>query len=287
MDQFSSSYAQKFLDEMRQHEYRPGIGQPCTRCHSPTAVALARCRDCLHSPITCIDCITQLHAHNPLHFIETWDVKQQFFSRCSLGIPLHLGHDGEPCPAVQSVSDSLASLLVVHTNGIHSMKVTYCQCNARIDHPLQLFSAGFFPASFIRPSTAFTLAALKEFNSLHSQAYIPASDYLETINQRSSDDLLGGRQVRALSCHRRLYFYFHSLIFVYVQRTDHASSSRLAALIPISSPSSRTALTIPRSLNLVHSLFGAQAALNQVLIWNPGGRKRKREQHARSCLLLQ
>jgi hypothetical protein len=197
MEKFLTTCAQSFLNEMRRRESHESVGKPCTRCLSPTAIALARCQDCLHSPVICVNCIKELHTHDPLHSIETWDTTQGFFSRRSLELPLYLGHDGTPCR--NSESDCVEPLLVIHTNGLHLVNVIYCNCSSRIDRPLQLFSCGLFPASFIRPSTAFTLATLRDFNRLHSQAQVPASDYLETLNRKSSDDLLGCRLVSIIS----------------------------------------------------------------------------------------
>ncbi|KIJ43219.1 hypothetical protein M422DRAFT_129509, partial [Sphaerobolus stellatus SS14] len=50
-------------------------------------------------PALCQSCICEVHQHLPFHQIKKWS--QGFFPRCSLaslGLEIHLGHGGVPCP---------------------------------------------------------------------------------------------------------------------------------------------------------------------------------------------
>ena len=59
-----------------------------------------RCHDCLFNPIFCTTCCRDNHASNPFHRIDHWT--GSFFEPAWLfqvGLVLHLGHDGKPCPS--------------------------------------------------------------------------------------------------------------------------------------------------------------------------------------------
>ncbi|GBE83152.1 hypothetical protein SCP_0501990 [Sparassis crispa] len=58
-----------------------------------------RCLDCMGRPLTCTDCCRNGHQRAPFHRIEHW--QGQYFEPASLyrvGICIHLGHGGDPCP---------------------------------------------------------------------------------------------------------------------------------------------------------------------------------------------
>jgi hypothetical protein len=58
---------------------------------------------------------------------------------------------------------SLRLFTVVHTNGIHRVRLRYCSCVGAASKPHQLFSASLFPASTTRPGSAFTFEVLRRF----------------------------------------------------------------------------------------------------------------------------
>ncbi|GBE84724.1 hypothetical protein SCP_0607040 [Sparassis crispa] len=58
-----------------------------------------RCLDCMGRPLTCTDCCRNGHQRAPFHRIEHW--QGQYFEPASLywvGVCIHLGHGGDPCP---------------------------------------------------------------------------------------------------------------------------------------------------------------------------------------------
>ncbi|EJD37575.1 hypothetical protein AURDEDRAFT_45850, partial [Auricularia subglabra TFB-10046 SS5] len=124
----------------------------------------------------CDECIKSTHIHNPFHHIECWT--GSFFSRTSLhrlGAQLCLGHSGVRCP---NTTPRLTKLLViVHTNGIHKVTVTYCGCASFTPEPFQLLRAGLYPATWTEPATAFTLQLLKHYQLDSLQSRKPAYDY--------------------------------------------------------------------------------------------------------------
>jgi CxC2 like cysteine cluster associated with KDZ transposases len=71
------------------------------KCHLCDEEAAAwRCRDCLFNPMLCSDCCRDNHASNPFHRIDHWT--GSYFEPAWLfqvGLVLHLGHNGAPCPS--------------------------------------------------------------------------------------------------------------------------------------------------------------------------------------------
>ncbi|KAH7881994.1 hypothetical protein F5I97DRAFT_1817824, partial [Phlebopus sp. FC_14] len=57
------------------------------------------CSDCLCSPLFCSTCCRAAHMRIPLHRVTQWN--GTFFEESSLklvGLVVHLGHNGQPCP---------------------------------------------------------------------------------------------------------------------------------------------------------------------------------------------
>ncbi|KAG2048898.1 hypothetical protein BDR06DRAFT_854274, partial [Suillus hirtellus] len=58
-----------------------------------------KCYDCIAQPIFCTRCCRAQHALRPFHWIRQWN--GNFFERTTLtklGVEIHLGHRGHPCP---------------------------------------------------------------------------------------------------------------------------------------------------------------------------------------------
>lgn len=214
-----------------------------------------RCRDCFHAPVTCRDCMVTLHEFNPLHFIEEWS--DGFFARTtlgSLGVVINLGHHGQACPSRSPLMQQTSFLSVTHTNGIQSVQVRYCLCPASGDESTQLFRTGLFPASFTSPKSAFSFHSLKDFSRLQAQAKTPAGDYLEVLNQKSSDDLLTGAKVCFLALSLK------TLVESRLLRTVSANSMSPTASLSHCGALRDRGSTIPQLSQMAVWLFYAQVA---------------------------
>ncbi|KAG1787558.1 uncharacterized protein HD556DRAFT_1246604, partial [Suillus plorans] len=142
-----------------------------------------RCHGCMGEPLFCTHCCRTVHSLMPFHRISQWT--GGFFEGTSLtkiGLEVHLGHAGEPCPRLtdewcdtDDEGDQLTegpwiplvndprTTTVVDTSGLHSMMIRFCQCAGALSHDMQLFKTSLFPASFTSPKTAFTFAVLDDF----------------------------------------------------------------------------------------------------------------------------
>lgn len=75
-------------------------------------------------------------------------------------------------------------MIVVHTNGIHKVKVLFCECagpEGGYFGNVQLLQCSWFPTSGIRPRTAFTFECLEHFHHLTLQGKTTAWDYYNAI----------------------------------------------------------------------------------------------------------
>ncbi|KAI0050260.1 hypothetical protein FA95DRAFT_1454082, partial [Auriscalpium vulgare] len=154
-----------------------------------------RCVDCLHRSPLCRECLLDGHRWLPFHRVEEWLPSERFWQRTTLsklGLVLNLGHGGLPCKTFKTRGD-LREMTIVHGRGIERIQVKFCACiqgNARMiasDFD-QLMDCDLFPASWVRPMTAFTLAVMKDFQLLALQTQAPAGDLMRYL-ARSSDNI--------------------------------------------------------------------------------------------------
>lgn len=57
-------------------------------------------------------------------------------------------------------------MIVIYTNGIHEVAVTYCDCSLHIPARWQLLHFGWYPVTVHRQNTCVTIEALELFHSL-------------------------------------------------------------------------------------------------------------------------
>lgn len=117
----------------------------------------------------------------PHHFQQIWN--GSFFEKTtlrSLGLRVQLGHGGGPCPIPEA---GPVDFLVIDTTGFHPVSLDYCGCGLHgfLHRRTQLLRAQWFPATFDRPQTAFTFAALDFFHELTLQGKTTLYDFYHTL----------------------------------------------------------------------------------------------------------
>ena len=164
--------------------------------------------DCFGKPLLCHSCCLAAHSSLPFHSIEKWT--GEFFKKTSLnteGFVLRLGHGGLDCPEnIVPSAESEAhedgehgvvgevlletweprdkrALVVVDVSGVHQLVVSWCCCQGAPDHGVQLFEHDLFPASTIKPSTAFTFAVLKYFHVDAVECKTSASNFFNKLRR--------------------------------------------------------------------------------------------------------
>jgi hypothetical protein len=176
----------KYLRAITLQDHLPDA--TCSQCSD--ASGYWRCEDCLGGLPVCRECCRLIHCKLPFHRIQYWN--STHYERdwlCNLGVVIHLGHGGIPCPLRndpvmvteskhqekrqrQDGVDIYASpsgsftkpsesvpFTVGNTNGIHKVWIRHCGCQ-REEEEYQLLELGLYPLSHKRIQSAFTFDLL-------------------------------------------------------------------------------------------------------------------------------
>ena len=174
----------KLQSAILEREYDPKAG---THCACGTGRSLYRCQDCFTSTSSCQQCLLRSHVDLPLHHIQRWTGTHfEWTNLGDLGLMLFLGHSASRCPNAPTDSNERPTV-IVHTNGIHKLHIEYCHCTHATDKPIQLASAGLFPATTDKPETAFTFSVLKEFHTHMLSSKKSAYDYFIALQRLTNN----------------------------------------------------------------------------------------------------
>ncbi|KAK7676010.1 hypothetical protein QCA50_021045 [Cerrena zonata] len=183
-------YRQEYCDEMVRLDGR-GCYSNDSVCKCGRGRPAIRCKDCNGLHLECVECARDYHGpRNPLHRIEKWN--GTFFESTTLydiGVTVPLGHPfGTKCAAPLS-----RTITVLHTNGIHKIRVDFCGCLLGFELRTQLLRFGWWPATPLDPRSAATFAVLRQFQYLNLQGNVTAYDFYRALefqtDGRLSDNL--------------------------------------------------------------------------------------------------
>ncbi|KAH6903700.1 hypothetical protein BKA70DRAFT_1513986 [Coprinopsis sp. MPI-PUGE-AT-0042] len=165
-------------------ESHPGLGSSCS-CGTSADVHFS-CKDCFQAPLSCESCMLRDHKHQIYHRLSRWNGK--FFEPYTLheaGLAIQLGHHGLKCHNESATSQG-RSFVLVHTNGMHGARVHFCHCPDAPSEVVQLMQAKLFPATTVKPETAFSFDVLNDFHVHTLTSKKSAHDYHNAL-QRFSD----------------------------------------------------------------------------------------------------
>ena len=119
-------------------------------------------------------------------FLQKWN--GSFFETTTLyelGVAVPIGHPlGEPCPLPHA-----RALTVLHTNGIHNVRVDFCGCQLGLDLRTQLLRFAWWPATPLDPRSAATFAVMQQFHYLNLQGNITAYDFYRGLEFQTTGRL--------------------------------------------------------------------------------------------------
>lgn len=188
---------QTFLEEFLRHDGRGDFLDNSTCFVCKKEGELYKCEDCTHGALLkCQGCTNSIHFSQPFHRIKVknpllcisfllmtyqhWN--GQFFDKTSLrdlGLQVQLGHSGGRCPCPERGPQTFT---VFALSGVHHVDINYCGCHDEpVSKTVQILRQGWFPASFIRPQTAFTFDCLSFFHELTLQGKVNVYDFYHTL----------------------------------------------------------------------------------------------------------
>jgi hypothetical protein len=208
----------QYLSEILKLEAPPYDGK-CQDCKVNSLKY--RCHDCFGRPSLCKSCCLNRHRHLPFHKIEFWNGSCFLPSDLqNLGLVLHLGHGGDPCPCYKTEKeddmkvdfefdvkmggstksdreeetdsdrgDNTGTKLVciVHSSGVYHRNIRFCKCQNSPDKPFQLLSLHLFPSSFSNPETIFTFDVLDHFYIDAMECKTSAGSFFSKLRRLSSN----------------------------------------------------------------------------------------------------
>ncbi|KAL0568911.1 hypothetical protein V5O48_013067 [Marasmius crinis-equi] len=169
--EWKEKYRHIFVDELMRWKGRGDSRKQarCTDCKGLSEDGVReegrapsyRCESCFMGDLVCQECCVRRHWDSPFHIVKNWDGSA--FTTTTLremGLTIQLNHYGGFCAASKPAYDRL---LVLHTNGIHSVNIRFCQCSEAIPQYLQLLRRRLYPGNLRkgRIATAVTFEYLE------------------------------------------------------------------------------------------------------------------------------
>ncbi|KAF8954794.1 hypothetical protein BDZ97DRAFT_1927721 [Flammula alnicola] len=102
----------------------------------------------------------------------------------TLGLKIQLNHSSMFC---ESPIPCHASILVLHTNGIHSVAIQYCGCSRAIPHHLQLLRRRLYPASQISVKTCATFELLRHLHKMALTTKASTYDFYRCLEKSTNN----------------------------------------------------------------------------------------------------
>ena len=175
----------------------PPLAWNCVECGGNDA--FYRCKSCFgQDMVWCLSCCLAYHQRAPFHYIQFWN--GNFFEPKDLndlGLILHSGHQGSPCPNHTTTdSPSIPHLTygdpiqIVTSTGIFVRRISWCSCRTPLQQlppkHIQLLRLKLFPATPLSPGTAFTFECLKDYYLQSVECKTSALKYITKIRRFSS-----------------------------------------------------------------------------------------------------
>jgi hypothetical protein len=79
-------------------------------------------------------------------------------------------------------------ITVVDRSGVHEIGVSWCCCHEAPERDMQLVMAGFFPATFHNPKTAFTFQMLGDFHLDNLECKTMLSQFFSRLRRLTNDE---------------------------------------------------------------------------------------------------
>ncbi|KAG1893939.1 uncharacterized protein F5891DRAFT_1131100 [Suillus fuscotomentosus] len=144
------------------------------------------CKECFGMAMYCKECVIEHHHCLPLHIVEKWN--GLFFEHISLkklGLCVQLGHNpGNHCLNPQPSFSN--DFVVIDVNGIHEIKLDFCECKTAQIRYKQLLCARWYPATTTDPQTAATFSVLRLYHLLSFKLKVTTHKFYHSLARCSN-----------------------------------------------------------------------------------------------------
>lgn len=131
-----------------------------------------------------------------------------------------------------------AAMLVLHTNGIHSVSIQYCGCARTIPHHLQLLRRRLYPASQLTIRTCATFEVLQNLHMMALTTKGSTYDFYRCLEKLTNNTGISLPKLRYRALYRMILQWRHLKMLKWAGRAhdptgvDGTSPGELAVLCP-------------------------------------------------------
>jgi len=184
-----------------------------------------QCLECALPDLMCNSCCLRRHKLHPFHWVQvgcglyhlslpltTLGVQEwnsDSFERKSLksiGLRYQLGHASMYCA---NPTPCHAGMLVLHTNGIQSIAIDYCNCSRAQPPHIQLLRRQLYPASQIAVKTCATFSLLRHLHKLALATKASTYDFYRSLEQLTDNTGIGSPKSRYRALFRMVLQWRH------------------------------------------------------------------------------
>ncbi|KAJ6506688.1 hypothetical protein C8R45DRAFT_816824 [Mycena sanguinolenta] len=179
----------EYLQEMLRLEGRGEkiFHEKCALCDEDTPLFRCSNQGCHGLQMFCAACTVTKHSSLPTHWVEKWN--GEYFERHSLydlGLVVQLGHPaGYSCPTARAAHKDF---VVIDVTGIHTVRVQFCECDARVKHRQQLMRVRWWPATVRDPQTCATFGVVRLFQIMNCLGKVSAYDFMRSLELLTNND---------------------------------------------------------------------------------------------------
>ncbi|KAF9070268.1 hypothetical protein BDP27DRAFT_1221007 [Rhodocollybia butyracea] len=193
------------LDLVLSGEAGPEVDLPCN-CGSGLFRHF-KCDDCYKFDSTCELCFLHQHANHPFHWPKVWQA-DGYYRKTDISSLEQNTHSVHVCLESSGCCRNPGNgqkVTIVHTNGIHGTRLSYCYCRGDPDMVEQLMKARLFSASAKDPRTLITFQVLDEYTEHHLASKKSSYDYIGALCRLSdgfaTESIPDPREQFLLACH--------------------------------------------------------------------------------------
>lgn len=129
-----------------------------------------------------------------------------------MGLNVQLGHLNMHCI---NPAEGHTEFIVIHTNGLHRVKVLFCNCLDRIPLRQQLLRQNWYPATVHYPQTCCTVAAIRQYHIMTLTGKMTGHEYYLSL-ERLTDNT--GLDVPNVS-----FINYFSINYMFLSPRSHVS----------------------------------------------------------------